>query len=60
MKKFEIDVSINGWEYTEYYKVKCEENVKRVEGSKEKILIDNKIEIDFGDEVGAIEEINEM
>ena len=58
MKKFEIGVSVNGWEYTEYYKVKCEENVKRVEGSKEKILIDNKIEIDFGDEVGAIEEIN--
>ncbi|GAA0865934.1 hypothetical protein [Paraclostridium tenue] len=58
MKKFNIDVSVNGWEYTGYYKVKCEKNVKRVEGSEEKILIDDKIEIDFGEEVGAIEEIN--
>jgi hypothetical protein len=54
MKKFSVPISQNGWEYTGYAYIKCE-NVTKV--STNAIIADG-IEIEFDEEVGLITEID--
>lgn len=53
MKKYRVEISQNGWEYTGYAHIKCNE-IKKV--AKKKVIADN-IEIEFDEGIGEIKEV---
>ncbi|WHY01846.1 hypothetical protein [Neobacillus sp. DY30] len=53
MKKYRIEISQNGWEYTGYALVKCNE-LKKIANKK---VVADGIEIEFDEEVGDIKEV---
>ena len=54
MKRFSVEVSQNGWEYTGYAIIKCDDIQKT---GKNKVIADG-IEIEFDEEVGEITELS--
>lgn len=48
MKEFEVTVSQNGWEYKGYAYITCDTIVKTSKGT---VLIDDKIKIQFDEEI---------
>ena len=55
MKRYKISISQNGWEYTGYAWITCED-IKKVKDDT--VLIDNKYKLRFDEEIGDIEESN--
>lgn len=53
MKRFIVEVSQNGWEYTGRVMIKC---VDIVRAGENKVIADG-IEIEFDEEIGSIEEL---
>ena len=49
MKKYKIEISQNGWEYTGYAFIDCENTLKKI-GDNE-LLLDEKYSIKFDEEI---------
>lgn len=49
MKKYKIEISQNGWEYTGYAFIDCENTLEKI-GDKE-LLLDRKYIIKFDEEI---------
>lgn len=54
MKKFEVTVSQNGWEYTGRVYVQCNEIAK----VSDRAILADGVEVEFDEEVGSITEID--
>ncbi|HBJ1650917.1 TPA: hypothetical protein LA460_000136 [Clostridium botulinum] len=51
MKRYKIPISQNGWEYTGYAWIECDD-IKKI--SDNSALIDNKYTLKFDEEIGTI------
>ena len=55
MKRFSVEVSQNGWEYTGYFHITCD-SIKKDPDNDEVIYADH-VKIEFDEEVGDIKPV---
>ena len=49
MKKYKIEISQNGWEYTGYAFIDCENTLEKIDDNE--LLLDGKYSIKFDEEI---------
>lgn len=55
MKEFKIEISQNGWEYTGFAFIQCNELKKDLESNK--VIYADGVRIEFDEEIGHVKQI---